>query len=89
MTRSEKGAWLREQDKVHHVKAFSCDLVDATGAGDMFLGAYLYGISSGLEAETAAKLACYMAREVVSVLGARLKGDVKEIWQQALSEVKV
>ncbi len=31
-----------------HVPAFPCDPKDLTGAGDMFAGAFLYGITHGI-----------------------------------------
>jgi sugar/nucleoside kinase (ribokinase family) len=51
--------------------------VDATGAGDMFAGAFLYGICKALSLTATANLACRLGAEVVSQTGPRIAGDIK------------
>ena len=51
----------------HHVRA-----VDSNGAGDMFSGAFLYGLSKGYDFETAGKIASLASSLVVSQFGPRL-----------------
>lgn len=47
------------------------DVVDTTGAGDLFAAGVLYGLATGLEVEEAAELGSMAASEVISHLGAR------------------
>ncbi len=76
MTRSEKGAWGHFDGTVFRIPAVPVHALDATGAGDMFAGAFLYAITHGYTAEDAARLACRLSSKVVSQLGPRLHGDV-------------
>ncbi|MBF0187933.1 MAG: adenosine kinase, partial [Magnetococcales bacterium] len=49
-------------------------VVDTNGAGDLFAGAYLYGITSGnLDLKGAGTLACHASSVLVGQFGARLK----------------
>ncbi|MFT7464406.1 MAG: sugar/nucleoside kinase (ribokinase family) [Pseudohongiellaceae bacterium] len=57
--------WL--QIAAHPVKA-----VDTNGAGDLFAGAFLYGLTHGLDCETSARLASLGAATLVTHFGARL-----------------
>ncbi|HET6527948.1 MAG TPA: adenosine kinase [Balneolaceae bacterium] len=52
----------------HHTKA-----VDTNGAGDIFAGAFLYGITNGLDYAAAGDLASLAGSKVVSQYGPRLK----------------
>ncbi len=47
------------------------DVVDTTGAGDLYAAGFLYGASRGLGAEASARLGGIAAAEVVSHMGAR------------------
>lgn len=49
------------------------EVVDTTGAGDLFASGVLYGLVTGLEVEAAARLGSMAASEVISHLGARPK----------------
>ena len=55
------------------------DVVDTTGAGDAFAGAFLYGLSAGLNPMHSAKLATILSAQIVSELGARMRCDLKAI----------
>lgn len=79
MTRGSEGAWCSQGDEVKKVPGLPVKAIDETGAGDMFAGAYLYGISSGLGVEQSGHLACYLASKVVSQLGPRLETSIDEL----------
>jgi sugar/nucleoside kinase (ribokinase family) len=72
MTLSEKGAWVHWKGEEVRVPALPTTVVDATGAGDMFAGSFLYAITKNKTPLEAAKLGCLMASKVVGQLGARL-----------------
>ena len=81
MTRSEKGVLGTFGGSSFQTDAFPIQAIDATGAGDMFAGAFLYGITHAQTAEDAARLSCFLSSKVVSQLGPRLQGDVKKLAQ--------
>jgi sugar/nucleoside kinase (ribokinase family) len=47
VTLGERGAAALEGDRFHLVGAFSVDVVDNTGAGDLFRAGFIYGLLSG------------------------------------------
>jgi sugar/nucleoside kinase (ribokinase family) len=80
LTAGAKGAYLWWEGEEFHVPAVQCTPRDLTGAGDMFAGAFLYGITHGLSPADSAHRACFLAGKVISQIGARLKGDVRAEW---------
>ncbi|HXZ44463.1 MAG TPA: PfkB family carbohydrate kinase [archaeon] len=50
ITSGERGSALRYRGEIIHVPAFPVGVVDTTGAGDVFHGAFLYGVLQGWEA---------------------------------------
>jgi sugar/nucleoside kinase (ribokinase family) len=80
LTAGERGAFIWWRGEELHVPAFECSPRDLTGAGDMFAGAFLYGITHGMSPYDSAHRACFLASKVISQVGARLKGDLKQLW---------
>jgi sugar/nucleoside kinase (ribokinase family) len=54
--------------------------VDATGAGDLFAAGFIYGMASGQSLETAGRMGCAAAAEVISHYGARPETDLKAVF---------
>lgn len=80
VTDGPAGAYVRWEGAEHHVPAYQVEPKDLTGAGDMFAGAFLYGITHGIPADKAAKGANKLASMVISQVGARLHTGAKENW---------
>jgi len=57
--------------------------VDATGAGDQFAAGFLYGMATGRDLETCAKIGNICAREVISHIGPRPETNVAELLREA------
>ncbi len=47
VTLGRGGAMILDGDAIHHQPAFTVDAVDTTGAGDVFRGAFIYGLLRG------------------------------------------
>jgi sugar/nucleoside kinase (ribokinase family) len=73
LTLGENGSLLMHEGEVIPIGGVSTDAIDTTGAGDMYAGALLYGITNGLSWRQAGTLASHAAARVVAQLGARLK----------------
>jgi adenosine kinase len=72
VTRSEKGCVVVTRDKVEAVQAMPTDqVVDLTGAGDLFAAGFLVGLARGKDHRTAARLGALAASEVIQHIGAR------------------
>ena len=72
ITRGAEGAILFDGESLTEITAHKVKAVDTNGAGDMFAGAFLYGICNGLSFEVSGHLASRAAAEVVSSYGPRL-----------------
>jgi sugar/nucleoside kinase (ribokinase family) len=75
VTRGPRGAVTYDgfKDQWSTVKAPLVQALDTTGAGDLYAGSFLYGITQGKNFESAAKLACSAASMLVTQYGARLQ----------------
>ncbi len=73
ITRGPQGALLFDGERYHDVAAHKVTPVDSNGAGDMFAGAFLYGISQGHDFPAAGRLASLASATVVSNFGPRLE----------------
>lgn len=85
MTRGPQGAVAFDGDTSHWIAGVPVKAVDTNGAGDMFAGAFLYGLTQALDFPTAGRLACAAAARVVSDFGPRLSAAAHaEIRRQVL-----
>lgn len=85
VTDGPNGAFLRFGGEEAHVPAFPCAPKDLTGAGDMFAGAFLYGVTHGVAPAKAARAANFLAMKVITQIGARLHHGAKQFWAEALA----
>ena len=68
------------------IESYDVKAIDSNGAGDMFAGAYLFGITNGHSAAESAKIASLAASKVVSKFGPRLEdGQAKEILKSIIN----
>ena len=72
ITLGADGALVYDGVAQHHIAPHKITAVDTNGAGDMFAGAFLYGITQGWSFPDAGKLASVAAATVVSDYGPRL-----------------
>ncbi len=75
VTRSADGAVVYDGATLHTIDGVKVEAVDTNGAGDMFAGAFLYGITHGMDRRTAGQFASASAAHVVTQYGPRLSGD--------------
>ncbi len=81
-TDSENGAHILSGDQRWHAPAMPVQIVDATGAGDLFAGAFLWGLTNGYDLETCGRMGCVGASEIISHIGARPEADLKALFQR-------
>lgn len=79
MTLHERGARADFEGDEYFFDPFPVEAVDETGAGDVFAGGMLYGITNELSIAQAGRLASFLASRVVAQLGPRLRADVPEL----------
>ena len=72
VTRSEKGSVIVTRDDVHEVPAAPVSqVVDTTGAGDLFAAGFLRGLTQGKDLTSCARIGAIAAAEVISHVGPR------------------
>ena len=72
VTLGGKGALIVNGAGRIDIAAVATQAVDTNGAGDMFAGAFLYGVTHGMDDREAGELASRAAAKIVSSFGARL-----------------
>tara|TARA_R110002049_G_scaffold4601_5_gene32403 strand:- start:571560 stop:572552 length:993 start_codon:yes stop_codon:yes gene_type:complete len=73
LTLGEKGSIVMHGGEAFPIEGVDTSAIDTTGAGDMYAGALLYGITSGgMSWKEAGHLASHAAARIVSQMGARL-----------------
>ena len=75
VTLGPKGALVFDGNNSYSIQPFETNAVDTNGAGDLFAGAFLYGITHGKSFQEAGTLASLAASKVVSKFGPRLSAE--------------
>lgn len=84
ITQGKNGAMIYDGDTFIDIEPYEVKAIDTNGAGDMYAGAFLYGITNGFGYAGAGKLASLAGSKIVSQFGPRLKWpQVQEILHQA------
>lgn len=81
-TESEKGAHILAEGQRWHAPAYPTRIVDATGAGDLFAGAFLWGLTHGHDLQTCGRMGNVAASEIISHIGARPEADLMALFRQ-------
>lgn len=80
ITMGKNGAMIFDGDTFIDIEPYKTTAIDSNGAGDMFAGAFLYGITNGHSYASSGKLASMASSKIVSQFGPRLKWhEAKEI----------
>jgi len=72
VTAGERGCWWREGDQIRHTPAPRVEAVDTLAAGDVFHGAFAYGLVEGWEMDRVIGLASAAAAIKCTRFGGRL-----------------
>jgi adenosine kinase len=83
VTRSEQGCVVVKGDAVVAAPAFPVEeVVDTTGAGDLFAAGFLAGYTKGRDFVTCANLGALAAAEIIQHIGARPQKDLAQLAEQ-------
>lgn len=87
ITLGKNGAIIWDGIKFVDIEPYETKAVDSNGAGDLFAGAYLYGITNGHSHAGAGSLASRASSKLVGQFGPRLKtAEIEEIKKQHSGE---
>jgi sugar/nucleoside kinase (ribokinase family) len=73
ITQGKNGALIYDGDTFIDIEPYATKAIDSNGAGDMFAGAFLYGITNGHSYASSGKLASMASSKIVSQFGPRLQ----------------
>ena len=73
LTLGNKGSLVMHGGESFPIEGVNVKAIDTTGAGDMYAGGLLYGITNGLSWRQAGHLASHAAGRIVSQMGARME----------------
>ena len=87
LTLGPKGSIVMHGGQSFPIEGVDTKAIDTTGAGDMYAGALLYGITNGLSWKQAGHIASHAAARIVAQMGARLDHKFTPEELQQLSDV--
>ena len=80
ITRGADGAYIHKDGMSAHVMAKPiAEVLDTTGAGDLFAAGYLYGRAKGYDAKICGEIASALSGEIICHYGARPEADLKAL----------
>ena len=82
-TDSANGAYVLAGSQRWHVPADPVQIVDATGAGDLFAGAFLWALAENYSLPDCGRIGNIAAGEVIGHIGARPEQDLKGLIAKA------
>ena len=83
ITRGARGSLMFDGESSIEIAPFPVKAIDTVGAGDMYAGAVLYGLTNGMDWASAGRLGSLASSQVVTIPGARLAtSDVRSILAQ-------
>jgi sugar/nucleoside kinase (ribokinase family) len=80
------GSWIKRGEETLKIDAYSVDVVDTTGAGDLYAAGFLYGYARGESLECCGLYGSILAGHVISIVGARIE---EESWQKIREDISV
>jgi sugar/nucleoside kinase (ribokinase family) len=79
VTRGADGSVLLRGDERVHIEAEPVDLVDTTGAGDLYAAGVLFGLSRGLSLAECGRIGSVAAAECISHMGPRPQAKLADL----------
>jgi len=75
VTVGANGSLIYDGEQMHKVPAPKVEVIDTNGAGDMYAGAFLYGLTHDMSFIESAQLASKAASKIVTHFGPRLPAE--------------
>jgi sugar/nucleoside kinase (ribokinase family) len=83
LTLGAKGSVIFDGQTLIEIAPFPVKAIDTVGAGDMYAGGVLYGITNGIDWATAGKLGSMASAQLVTIPGARMAtADLQSLLKQ-------
>ncbi len=87
LTRSADGSVVVTDGRILEIPAYPpTELVDTTGAGDLYAAGFLRGLTGGLDLARAGRLGALCATTIIAQWGARPTRPLRPLWEQLVGE---
>lgn len=81
----KNGSMIKSGNEKYTIPAIEANVIDTTGAGDLYAGGFLYGLSKGLSLDKCGNIGSLLAGKVIEQIGAKIPA---EIWPNILKRVQ-
>ena len=71
----KKGSLIKRGEERATIGCNKVDVVDTTGAGDMYAAGFLYGLIEGYDLEKCGVIGNLLAESIIQVIGAKMDED--------------
>ena len=85
VTLGNKGSTIYAEDKILKIEPFSFgEVIDTTGAGDIYAGGFIHGLINNYSLEKCGKLGSICAGQIVTEIGSKTDENLSELINSAL-----
>ena len=71
----KNGSLIKRSNETATISCNKVDVVDTTGAGDMYAAGFLYGLIKGYDLERCGNIGNHLAESIIQVIGAKMDED--------------
>ena len=82
-----KGAYIQRGDEIVTIPPMKADVVDTTGAGDMWAAGFLAGLVKGENLQKCGMMGAIVAKNIIEVMGAKMDDERWDNIHKAISEL--
>ncbi len=81
------GSMIRSGDEIYQIGVIPANVVDTTGAGDLYAAGFLHGLSNGMALEKCGKAGAILSGNVIEHFGAKIPADSWEKIRKEIAEI--
>lgn len=78
------GSLVKHSNERVHIKADKSNVIDTTGAGDLYASGFIYGLYKNAPMEVCGKLGSFLAGKVIEIIGAKMKESTWKTIRQSI-----
>jgi len=72
------GSYIKKGDNIYKIGVIDANLIDTTGAGDLYAAGFLYGLANNYNLEKSGKIGSILSGKVIEVIGAQMNDETWE-----------
>ena len=84
----EDGALVKSGDRKLHIPGYAAQLMDTSGAGDIFAAGFLFGQVHGLDLETSSRIGNLLGSTVIEKLGPKIPESTWDLMRKKIADLR-